>query len=113
MHYQDAVVWKEGMEVARGMDWCDCCRARRSMGCAARPRGPRFRWRRTIAQGWTRETPRDKAHFLAIAHGSLSESETLLTLCEDIGWFPVERTVAARFDGRDQQDVTKLRCRRR
>ena len=31
---------------------------------------------------------RDKAHFLAIAQGSLAETETLLTLCEDLGWFP-------------------------
>jgi four helix bundle protein len=45
-----------------------------------------------IAEGWARETSRDKAHFLAIAQGSLAETETLLTLCEDFGWFPAPET---------------------
>ena len=41
-----------------------------------------------VAEGWTRESAKDKAHFMAIAHASLAETETLLTLCEDQGWFP-------------------------
>ena len=45
-----------------------------------------------IAEGWTRETVKDKARFLAIAQGSLAETETLLTLCEDLGWFPKSET---------------------
>ena len=49
-----------------------------------------------IAEGWTRESSPDKMHFLAIAHGSVAETETLLTLCEDLGWFPVERTERAK-----------------
>ncbi|MBM3494152.1 MAG: four helix bundle protein [Armatimonadetes bacterium] len=40
-----------------------------------------------IAEGWTRETSKDKADFLAIAQGSLAETETLVTLCEELGWF--------------------------
>ena len=28
----------------------------------------------------------------AVAHGSLSEAETLFTLCEEIGWIPVGET---------------------
>lgn len=49
-----------------------------------------------IAEGWTRETVKDKAHFLAIAQGSLAETETLLTLCEDLGWFPHSETQTLR-----------------
>lgn len=49
-----------------------------------------------IAEGWTRETNRDKAHFLAIAQGSLAEAETLLTLCEQLGWFPENETIRLR-----------------
>ena len=49
-----------------------------------------------IAEGWTRETVKDKAHFLAIAQGSLAETETLLTLCEDLGWFPQSETQTLR-----------------
>ena len=49
-----------------------------------------------IAEGWTRETVKDKARFLAIAQGSLAETETLLTLCEDLGWFPQSETQTLR-----------------
>ena len=49
-----------------------------------------------IAEGWTRESRAEKAQFLAIAHGSLAEAETLLTLCEQIGWFPAEEVAQPR-----------------
>jgi four helix bundle protein len=49
-----------------------------------------------IAEGWTRESPKEKAHFLAVAQGSLAESDTLLTLCEEIGWFTVDDTAHLR-----------------
>jgi len=45
-----------------------------------------------IAEGWTRETAKDKANFLAIAQGSLAETETLVTLCEELAWFPEDET---------------------
>lgn len=49
-----------------------------------------------IAEGWARESDKEKAQFLAIAQGSLAEAETLLTLCEEVGWFPVEETATLR-----------------
>jgi four helix bundle protein len=49
-----------------------------------------------IAEGWTRESAREKIQFLAVAHGSLAETETLLTLCEEIGWFPAAETAHLR-----------------
>jgi four helix bundle protein len=49
-----------------------------------------------IAEGWTRESDREKMQFLAIAQGSLAETETLLTLCEQIGWFPERETQSLR-----------------
>ncbi|HOD52752.1 MAG TPA: four helix bundle protein [Candidatus Hydrogenedentes bacterium] len=45
-----------------------------------------------IAEGWTRESKREKSQFLAIAQGSLAEAETLLTLCEQVGWVPEGET---------------------
>ena len=39
-----------------------------------------------IAEGWTRESRREKAHFLAIAQGSLAELHTQLLLAERLGW---------------------------
>ncbi|WP_367187733.1 four helix bundle protein [Tepidiforma sp.] len=49
-----------------------------------------------IAEGWTRESPREKLQFLAIAHGSLAEAETILALCESLGWFPPAETARLR-----------------
>lgn len=49
-----------------------------------------------IAEGWTRESVREKAQFLAVAQCSLAEAETLLTLCEDLGWFPQAETTRLR-----------------
>ena len=48
-----------------------------------------------MARNW-RFSAAEKRQFLAIAQGSLAETETLLTLCEDIGWFPKEETAALR-----------------
>ena len=55
------------------------------------------RWeeRRSLAGGRVfvaRETRKEKAHFMSVAHASLAETETLLTLCEDQGWFPRNET---------------------
>jgi four helix bundle protein len=49
-----------------------------------------------VAEGWTRESRKEKAQFFAIAHGSLSEVETLLTICEQLGWFPEAETPKVR-----------------
>lgn len=49
-----------------------------------------------IAEGWARETPRDTGHFLAIAQGSLAETETILTLCEELGYLQPAQTETAR-----------------
>jgi len=39
-----------------------------------------------IAEGSKRAAPRDYAHFLNIAEGSLSETEYLLLVCRDLGY---------------------------
>jgi four helix bundle protein len=49
-----------------------------------------------IAEGWARESEKEKAQFLAIAQGSLAELDTQLTLCEQIGWFPKTETAQLR-----------------
>ena len=93
VHYTDAVVWQKAMSAAREV-------------YRLAPRLPRveiygMRSQLTraavsvpanVAEGWTRETGRDKAHYLAMAQGSLAETDTLLTLCEDLGWFPTDET---------------------
>lgn len=49
-----------------------------------------------IAEGWARESVKERAQFLAIAQGSLAETETYLTLCEEIGWLPEVQTATLR-----------------
>lgn len=49
-----------------------------------------------IAEGWTRESSREKAQFLAVAQASLAETETLLILREDLDWFPRTETETLR-----------------
>jgi four helix bundle protein len=67
-----------------------------------------------IAEGWTRESDKDKANFLAIAQGSLAETETLLTLCEDLGWFPKSETGPVRgLLDEVSRMLTAMRRRRR
>ncbi|MEO8997831.1 MAG: four helix bundle protein [Rhodanobacter sp.] len=49
-----------------------------------------------IAEGWARESKKEKAQFLAIAQGSVAELETQITLCEQLGWFPEHETTSVR-----------------
>ncbi len=89
IHYRETVVWQKAMAAAREV-------YRLTSGL---PREETYGMRSqitravvsvpaNIAEGWTRETLKEKAHFWAIAQGSLAETETLLTLCEDLDWFP-------------------------
>jgi four helix bundle protein len=87
MNYRDAVVWKKAMRLAEVV-----CRV-----ATALPREERFGVRlqitraaisvpSNIAEGWSRESRKEKRQFLAIAHGSLSELHTQLLLCQKLGW---------------------------
>jgi four helix bundle protein len=87
MHYERSIVWKKSMRLAE-----EACRHASSL-----PREERFGMRSqmtraavsipsNIAEGWSRETQKDKANFLAIAQGSLAEFNTQLLLCRQLGW---------------------------
>jgi len=97
MSYRDTVIWSKSLEAAISVYRL----------ASALPREETFGVRSqmtraatsipcNIAEGWCRETPRDKAHFMAIAHGSLAELDTLITLGERIGWFSAESTRSTR-----------------
>lgn len=93
MHYRELVVWQRAMSMAKATyrvlprlprEETYGMRSQISRAAVSVPAN--------IAEGWTRESAKEKAHFLSVAHGSLAEFETLLTLCEEIGWFPEQDT---------------------
>lgn len=97
IHYREAVVWQKAMLAARE-DYRLLPRLPKE-----ETYGLRSQLARAIgsiptnfAEGWTRESAKEKAQFLAIAQGSLAEAETLITLCEEVGWFQVDETVMLR-----------------
>jgi four helix bundle protein len=89
MDYRKTVVWSKAMAVAREVYRLVPLLPREEMyGMRSQITRAAVSVPCNIAEGWTREAPREKAHFLAIAHGSAAELETQLTLCEQLGWFP-------------------------
>lgn len=87
MHYMETVLWNKAMKLAE----LAC------VGAGRLPVEERYGIRlqitraavsvaSNIAEGWTRESKKERSQFLAIAHGSLSELHTQLLLCRRIGW---------------------------
>lgn len=96
MHYRDALVWNKAMALAERV-----CRMSMALPPAERF-GIRAQITRAavsvpsnIAEGWARESRREKAQFLAIAQGSLAELHTQLLLCERLQWLDHEKNLDA------------------
>jgi len=97
MHYRETSLWNRAMEMA--------VEAYRLVPRLPREQvyGLRSQLTRAmvsvpanVAEGWTRESVREKSQFFAITQGSLAETETLLTLCERLRWFPEAETTRLR-----------------
>ncbi len=91
MHYSKTIVWTKAMRLAELVCICSA-----DLPVYARY-GIRLQITRAsvsvasnIAEGWTRESKRERRQFLSLAHGSLSELHTQLTLCSRVGWLPSE-----------------------
>ena len=97
MHYRETTVWQKAMLVAREVyRLAPMLPKEETYGMRSQITRAAVSVPGNIAEGWTREGIREKAQFLAIAHGSLAETETLLTLCEDLAWFPHAETTRLR-----------------
>lgn len=93
MHYRELIVWEKAMEAAREIyRLAPKLPREETYGMRSQITRAMVSVPANIAEGWTRESEREKAQFLAIAQGSLAEAETLLTLCEQVGWFPESET---------------------
>src|SRR5487761_1364006 len=97
MHYRETILWQKAMRAAREVyRLVPRLPREETYGMRSQITRAAVSIPANVAEGWTRETNKDKAHFLAIAQGSLAEVETLLTLCEELGWFPPSDTKSLR-----------------
>ena len=106
LHYRETTLWQKAMEATKELyRLVPRLPREETYGMRSQITRASVSVPANIAEGWTRETSRDQANFLAIAQGSLAETETLLTLCEDLGWFPKSETERLFLDGRSEPDV--------
>lgn len=97
MHYRETELWKKAMQAAREVyRLAPLLPREETYGMRSQMTRAAVSVPSNIAEGWTRESKAEKRQFLAVAHGSLAELETQLTLCEDIGWFSAQQTAALR-----------------
>jgi four helix bundle protein len=88
VHYRELVVWQKAMGVARGVyALAPKLPREETFGVRAQMTRAAVSVATNIAEGWARESSKEKAQFLSIAQGSLAEVDTLLTLAEQLGWF--------------------------
>lgn len=93
MHFKELTVWQKAMEVAREVyRLAPMLPKEETYGMRSQMTRAAVSVPSNIAEGWARESNKEKAQFLAIAQGSLAELDTQLTLCEEIGWFPKSET---------------------
>jgi four helix bundle protein len=96
MDYFDSILWEKAMQLTE----------RVVAVSRLLPRDQRFGLRNqmtraatsipsNIAEGWVRESWREKVNFLAIAHGSLAELHTQLLVCIRVRWLCVDDIRAA------------------
>ena len=97
MHYREMIVWQKAVDMVREMfRLVPKLPKEETYGMRSQITRAAVSVPANVAEGWTRESSKEKAQFLAIAHGSLAEVETLLTICEQVGWFPQEQTPQVR-----------------
>lgn len=92
MNYQNAVVWRKAMKLAIAS--CRCAAslpAEERYGIRSQITRAAVSVPSNIAEGWARESRKEKAQFLAVAHGSAAELNTQLLVCRHLGWLRREQ----------------------
>jgi four helix bundle protein len=115
MHYEQSIVWAKSIQLAEIV----------FRNAIRLPREERFGMRAqmnraaasvacNVAEGWSRESRRERAQFFAIAQGSLAELHTQLILCKRLQWLEPERApLAFGLVVEVGRMLTKLRQRQR
>jgi four helix bundle protein len=86
LHYRQLVVWRKAMDLSKHVYRLTVHLPREeTYGIRSQITRAAISIPANIAEGWARESERERAQFLAIAQGSLAETETLVTLCEEMG----------------------------
>ncbi|MDR1605440.1 MAG: four helix bundle protein [Gracilibacteraceae bacterium] len=97
IHYKESILWKKAMQISLEIyQLAPKLPKEETYGMRSQITRAAISIPANIAEGWGRESTKEKARFFAIAQGSLAETETLLTLCEHIGWFLNAETTQVR-----------------
>mgnify|MGYP003520127769 FL=1 len=97
LHYRELTVWKKAIALAKEIyRLAQLLPKEETYGMRSQITRASASIPANIAEGWTRESEKERAQFLAIAQGSLAETDTFLTLCEEIGWMQSKQTATAR-----------------
>ena len=106
MHFRELKVWQKAKELAVAVYGST------KEGALARDFGLRDQMQRAsvsvasnIAEGYTRESDKDRCHFLVMAKGSAAELQTQLEIAKDVGLLRPE--VAEALD-RQCEEVARM-----
>jgi len=92
VHFKSSVVWQKAMAWVEAVYRASGELPREErFGVASQLRRAAVSVPSNIAEGWARESRKEKAQFLAIAQGSLAEAETLILLAQRLRWIEPER----------------------
>jgi four helix bundle protein len=94
-NYRDLVVWSKAMSVAKAVyAWTEVMPKKEEYRLTAQLIRAAISVPANIAEGRTRGTRKEFAHFISIARGSTAELETLLILAMDVSLLPEEKAGA-------------------
>jgi four helix bundle protein len=97
MHYRETTVWRKAIDMVRELyRLVPQLPKEETYGVRSQITRAAVSVAANVAEGWTRESSKEKRHFLAIAHGSLAEVETLVTICEQLKWLCEPETAMLR-----------------